>query len=317
MAFHDVTLPSGIQYASQSGPGFATIIQTTASGHEVRVARQAQAVHRLSLVKALQTPAEAKELKSFALERRGALHSFKVIDFADYTSNSDGETAPAALDQVLGTGDGTTTQFQLVKRYGASGPSEYTRTITLPVSGSVLVAVAGTPTTSFTVNSAGVVTLASAPTLGQIVTAGYQFSVPVRFSLDFDRWARLQADAFQNWSLPLLDLQEVLNEVEQPERVDPGGCFSVTTSQDVTISYADGRLINIVPGAAINAFLPVPGEMGSGIDVFVINNATGSAGTVQVRDDAGNALGTAISAGIARRINLVRSGSTSTWVMTS
>lgn len=319
MAFHDVLLPDGFQYASNSGPGFATIVQTTASGHEVRVARQSQAVHRLSLIKALQTPAEAKALKSFALERRGALHSFKVKDFADYTSASDGESAPTVLDQVLGTGDGTTVSFQLVKRYGLSGPSEYTRTIQLPISGSVVCALGGTPTASFTVNSEGIVTFAAAPTLGQLVTAGFQFYIPVRFTLDFDRWARLQADAFNVWSMPLLDVQEVLGEVEQPETWTGGGCRSVSTGQDITLSYADGNLLNIVPSANLNVFLPVPGEMGSGAGIFTINVPSGSVGNVQVRDDAGNTVGSAFGAtsGAVRRIGLVRSGSSSTWIISA
>lgn len=319
MAFHDVLLPDGFQYASNSGPGFATIVQPTASGHEVRVARQSQAVHRLSLIKALQTPAEAKALKSFALERRGALHSFKVKDFADYTSAADGESAPTVIDQVIGTGDGTTANFQLVKRYGISGPSEYTRTIQLPISGTVVCAIAGTPTASFTVNGEGVVTFASAPSLGQLVTAGFQFHIPVRFSLEFDKWARLQADAFNVWSMPLLDVQEVLGEVEQPETWAAGGCRSLTTGQDITLAYNDGNLLNVNPTANINVFLPVPGEMGSGAGIFTINVPPGAVGNVQVRDDAGNTLGSAFGAtsGGVRRIGLVRSGSTSTWIISA
>jgi uncharacterized protein (TIGR02217 family) len=318
MAFHDVLLPDGFQYASNAGPGFATIVQQSASGHEVRIARQSQALHRLSLIKALQTPAEAKALKSFALERRGALHSFKVRDFSDFTSASDGETAPTNLDQVLGTGDGATTQFQLVKRYGYLGPNEYTRTITLPVSGSVVCALNASPTTSFTVSSTGVVTFTTAPGIGVVVTAGFQFYVPVRFSLEFDKWARLQADAFQVWSLPLLDVQEVASEVEQPERWSPGGSRDWgNVGLDIALAFNDGKFHHLNPTAAINVYLPPPGQQGSGPEQFTISVAPGSGFNVQLRDDAGATVGAAWgSGGDVRRVHLLRNSSgATTWIL--
>ena len=108
MAFHDVSLPSDFQYGSGMGAGFATIVQQTASGHEFRVARQAQGLHRLSLRKELQSSTEAQTLKAFALARRGALHSFRVKDWSDYSSASDGQATPTTLDVILGTGNGTT-----------------------------------------------------------------------------------------------------------------------------------------------------------------------------------------------------------------
>jgi uncharacterized protein (TIGR02217 family) len=83
MAFHDTQLPDGFQYGSLAGAGFATIVQETSSGHETRIARQAQARHRFRLVKILQSKSEAKALKAFALGRRGSLHSFKIQDIAD------------------------------------------------------------------------------------------------------------------------------------------------------------------------------------------------------------------------------------------
>jgi uncharacterized protein (TIGR02217 family) len=73
-----------------------------------------------------------------------------------------------------------------VKRYGA--PSRvYVREISAPVAGTVLVAVNGVATTNFTVNtSTGVVTFnaGSIPANGAVVTAGFEFDVPVRFDTD-------------------------------------------------------------------------------------------------------------------------------------
>lgn len=317
MAFHDVLLPDGFQYASSAGPGFQTIVQTSGSGHETRIQRQSQALHRLSLIKALQTPTEAKALKAFALERRGSLHSFKVRDFSDYTSAADGESAATNIDQIIGTGDGTRTTFQLVKRYGYLGPNEYTRTITLPESGSIGVAIDTVPTAAYTVSSTGQIVFSSAPADGEIITAGFRFYVPVRFSLEFEKWARLQADAFQVWSLATLDVQEVPSEVEQPERHYAGGSRDWSSvGADIAISFTDGMLHNINPTADINVFLPPPPQEGSGRDLFVIHVPLASSFDIQLRDDAGNAVGSAFGTGGGiRNVHLLRTSSGTTWIV--
>ena len=317
MAFHDVLLPDGFQYSSGAGPGFQTIVQTTGSGHEVRIQRQSQALHRLALVKQLQTPEEAKALKSFAMERRGSLHSFKVRDFSDYSSAANGEATPTNLDQIIGTGDGTRTTFQIVKRYGYLGPNEYTRTIHLIETGSVVVAIDAVPTTSFTVSSTGQIVFSSAPADGAIITAGFRFFVPVRFTLEYEKWARLQADAFQVWSMTQLDVQEVPSEVEQPERYQAGGSRDWgNVGADIALTFADGRLHNINPTTAINVFLPPPPQEGSGADLFVIHVPLGAAANIQLRDDAGNTVGSAFgSGGAIRNVHLLRTSSGTTWIV--
>lgn len=314
MAFHDVTLPDEFQYGSQAGAGFSTIVQQTASGHEVRVARQAQAVHRLSLRTELQTAGQAKTLKAFALARRGSLHSFKIKDWSDYTSAGDGESAPTNLDQVIGTGDGSTTVFQLVKRYEVTGPNPYIRTITLPISGSVVAAIGGISTSAFTVSSAGLVQFSSAPGLGDVITAGFSFYVPVRFTLDVDRWTRLQADAFNVWSLPSLDVQEVLNEVEYPERWQHGGAkYWGDLTQSVRMEFNDGafHVAGNNSGAVQDLFLPVPTYAGTGPAMFTVFHS-GGANNLRVMTDTGSAL-TILTPGSTRRIALSNNAGTLTW----
>ena len=288
MAFHNVTLPNEFQYGSQSGAGFSTIVQQTASGHETRVARQAQAVHRLTLRTELRTAQSAKILKGFALARRGSLHSFKIKDWSDYTTALDGESAATAVDQIIGSGDGTTTTFQLVKNYTEGGENFYIRTITLPVSNTVVAAVDGMVTTSFTVSGTGQIVFAFPPANGTVISAGCEFDVPVRFTLDVDRWMRLQADAYNVWSLPSLDVQEVLNEVEYPERWQHGGSrYWGVIESDVRMAFNDGAL-HVVQAQAPNLsmFLPVPTYAGSGPSMFTIINIGGT-NTITLRDDVG------------------------------
>jgi len=315
MAFHDVSLPSGIQYQSVAGAGFQTIVQESASGHEYRIARQAQGRHRFTIRKELQTEAEAKALKAFALGRRGSLHSFRLKDWSDYTTAEDGTSAPSNADQIIGIGDGTTTTFQLLKLYDASGDAPYPRVLTLPVDGTVVAALTGVATTSFTVTGDGQVVFAVAPILNAVITAGCEFDVPVRFTKAFDEWASMQADAFQTWSFPDMGCIEVLSEVETPERWNAGGGrYWLDAGQDVALTMNDGRLHTIAATTTISAFLPSVARIPSG-HIFTVNVPAGAAGTVQIRDELGVAIGSPIAAGASNFVGLVRSSTTSTWVV--
>lgn len=317
MAFHDVELPPGFQYRSIVGAGFGTIIQETASGHEYRVARQSQGRHRYRLMADLRTDAEAQALKTFALGRRGAYHSFKLKDWSDYTTNADGKTAPSNTDQIIGVGDGSTRTFQLQKLYDPSGDDPYSRAITLPKSGTVVCAVGGSGTTAFTVNASGIVNFTTAPSAAAVITAGCEFYVPVRFSSDFDQWAQLQADAFNTWSLPNLDCIEVLNEVEMPERWKSGGGTNWgSVGTNISITLADGMLQHLTPTANISIILPSTARIPSGGRVFVVSIPVTSTHTVQMRYVDGTALGAAFgNGGAVKQIGLTRTASGATWVL--
>ena len=223
MAFHNVLLPQEVQYGSISGPAFATIVQETASGHEIRVQREAQGRHTFRPVKQLLTTDEAHALKAFALGRRGALDSFRLRDWFDSTTATDGVAAPTALDEPLGTGDGVRQQFQLRKVYDRTGPSPYNRALTLPVDGSVLVALDGIATSGFTVATGGLVTITPAPAAGVIVSAGCRFDVPVRFTKRFEEWVAINAEDSRIWNVEQIECIEVLDEVLLPETWSPGG----------------------------------------------------------------------------------------------
>lgn len=316
MAFHDVSLPEAFQYQSSAGAGFSTIVQATASGHEFRIARQSQPRHRFVLRKELQTEAEAKALKAFAIGRRGALHSFRLKDFSDYTTATDGVSDPSNTDVIIGVGDGTETTFQLLKVYDADGDAPYQRVLTLPVDGTVVVTVNGVSTTSFTVNGQGQIVLSSAPTSGHIVRAGCEFDVPVRFEASFDRWQQMQAVAFQQWNLVDLSCVEVLSEVEQPERWSAGGATDWgEVGSNVRLSLNDGMLQGFDPTTAMSAYLPSVSRIPGGGLVFVITIDSGASGSLQLRDELGTAVGSALSAGDTVTVGLMRESSTATWVV--
>jgi uncharacterized protein (TIGR02217 family) len=318
MGFHNISLSPDYVYGSQFGAGFSTIVQQTASGHEYRVARQSQARHRFSLLRQLETQQQAANLKAFGLARRGSLFGFRLRDRSDWSTRDDGVSAPTATDQILGTCDsGSLHQFQLLKEYEASGPNPYPRKITLPVTGTVLVALDGTPTTSFTVSSTGVVTIAGGGLGGVVVQAGCHFDVPARFEQSYDEWAKMVVEDFDRWSIKDLDCIELLDETAWPEMWWPGGQrVWPAGNTDVAMSFIDGQLHAFQPTANINAYLPPAEHCPGGDRVLTIHNIAGSAGDVQLRSDTGATVGSPIVAGTTVRLALLVSGGTATWVIT-
>lgn len=317
MSFHNTQLPPNISYGATGGPAWGTTVQTTASGHEYRISRASRPRRRYTFDKLLMEPATWGALVEFWMARRGHLHGFRFKDWADWTSRADGVSNPTNLDQVLGTGDGTETQFQLVKTYDDGGLNPFTESITLPVAGTIVVAVAGTPTTAYTItNPGGLITFSSAPSLGDIVTAGFEFDRPVRFNQSDETMnMRLDRGYLANWAG--ISCLETLDEEELPELWYPGGSSGiVTTNQDVTLTY-DVELWTIVNTAAStkNAFLPPPDRMPGGPRIFRLVNMSTSAGNIQVRDDAGNTIGSAITPATSKSIALSRSGSTANWLI--
>lgn len=170
------------------------------SGFESRQARWSTPLRRYT-IRTARDLSEVETLRRFWTACKGPFHSFRFRDITEYTSSAFAAdavvpNAVTALDQNIGTGDGTTTTFQLRKQYvidnedGASPLVQWTtnRTITKPVSGTVLIAVNGITQTEggspddYTVDYAtGIVTFSTPPALGLAVTAGFEFDVHVRF----------------------------------------------------------------------------------------------------------------------------------------
>jgi len=121
---------------------------------------------------------------AFFEARNGRLYGFRWKDWGDYKSCLPSGT-PSATDQTIGTGDGTTGAFQLVKAY-SSGAQTWTRSITKPVAGTVTLALDGVmQNTGWSVDTTtGLVTFTTAPASGATITAGFEFDVPVRFDTD-------------------------------------------------------------------------------------------------------------------------------------
>jgi uncharacterized protein (TIGR02217 family) len=208
MAFHEVQFPTGISKGSSGGPRRMTDVVTLRSGFEQRNSIWQHSRRSYNAGLGLQDLKDLYETIEFFEARRGKLHGFRWKDWADYKSK-DPITATTATDIQIGVGDGTTTQFQLVKTYFDAGGS-YTRIIKKPVAGSVKIALNGvlrTEITHYTVNTTtGIITFLSAPGAGVSVTAGFEFDVPVRFDID---QIMINVEQFNAGAIPDIDILEI------------------------------------------------------------------------------------------------------------
>src|SRR5690606_4769123 len=89
----------------------------TLSGHEKRNSDWADARLQFDAGPGVRSEAELRTLIAFFRARRGAAKAFRFTDPYDHSSH-DMVGSPTALDQLIGTGDGEKTRFQLVKTYG-------------------------------------------------------------------------------------------------------------------------------------------------------------------------------------------------------
>jgi uncharacterized protein (TIGR02217 family) len=207
MAFHEVRFPDNISRGARGGPERRTQIVELASGDEERNASWANSRRRYDVAYGIRRADDLAAVVAFFEARNGRLYGFRFKDWADYKSCLPSQT-PGPTDQAIGAGDGTTTAFQLVKRY-ASGSQTWVRKITKPVAGTVRVALGGAEQlVGWSVDTTtGVVTFSAPPGAGDVITASFEFDVPVRFdtdaldvTLDLERLGSIT-------SIPLLEIR--------------------------------------------------------------------------------------------------------------
>jgi uncharacterized protein (TIGR02217 family) len=185
MSFHSVLFPLDISYGSSGGPQYSTDIAEMISGFEQRNINWSAARLRYNVAYGVRTEAQLEALLSFFRARQGRAFGFRFRDWTDYKSCPNAAT-PAPTDQLIGTGTGAQTVFQLIKNY-TSGSTTASRSITKPASGTVRVAVQNVELTSgWSVDvETGLITFTSAPGAGLSVKTGYEFHTPMRFDTDY------------------------------------------------------------------------------------------------------------------------------------
>lgn len=186
---------SGIRWDVKKRPRFNTIVQRTASGKEIRSALMSYPLWEFELsydvLRGDAINLELQTLMGFFEQMLGSCTAFNYTDPTDYSVTS----------QAFGTGDGITTQFQLLRTLGGFiEPIQNVNSITgIYDNGSPVTQGAGAG--KYTINSTGLVTFGTAPASGHALTWTGTYYFLCRFLDDIAE--------FNNFMYNLWDCQKV------------------------------------------------------------------------------------------------------------
>jgi uncharacterized protein (TIGR02217 family) len=198
-----VYFPLALGLGAEGGPVFSTSVVQTQSGYEFRNVNWREARRSYDAAVGVRSEKDLATLLAFFEARRGRAYGFLYRDPLD-SSSAPFDEAVSAQDQVIGTGDGTTTRFALVKNYGS-----VKRRIARPVAGTLRVSVNGQEQlTGWTLSEGGYVDFGAAPVAGAIIRAGFQFDVAVRFDQDQLSVSLATYRAGEIASVPLVEIRE-------------------------------------------------------------------------------------------------------------
>lgn len=189
MSFFECEFPTSVGFLASGGPAFSTTVNEGFSGGEQRNRNWSQTRGIWTIDLQYKTQDFFDAVLAFFLVVGGQADAFRFKDHKDFV----------ATGQLIGTGDGATAVFQLIKNY-VSGPRTYVRTILKPITSAVIdfqgnalpntvvIYDNGVPLTNdvdYTVDeTTGLITFTIAPTLGHFITADFQFHYPARFTSD-------------------------------------------------------------------------------------------------------------------------------------
>lgn len=325
MSFYDDLLfPTDLSYGSAGGPQFANLIQETPGGARAVVQRLNEPLGRWD-INYKRGSAETAAILRFARVVHGAAHGFRFLDFNDFSTTPNGDTAfdtsTSSHRHQIGTGDGSTTTFGLVKTY-TYGSRSASRRIRKPMRLTEAQAATNldflsalsaesdmhaiwingtlkTLSTHYTIDyETGEVVFVTAPAAADVIEwAGY-FTVPVRFGREVDDLLQVTKSSKATSETQTISLVEDPDSTVAlfPER-DPGGSSTLvaaSTDSLLLISFGLGSVIRVNPDAA--AASPLPCKMPVEADwmrgrLFTISNH-GTVDSLAIQTSAGAAITT-------------------------
>ncbi|MFP3016455.1 MULTISPECIES: TIGR02217 family protein [unclassified Wolbachia] len=197
MSFTEIRFPENISYGSTGGPEFSTDVVTTHNGCEQRNINWSHARTRYNIAYGVRSNKQLLELITFFHARKGKAIGFRFKDWSDFI----------AINQEIGIGDNKKTTFQLIKTY-VSGEDKHIRMIKKPVHGTVKIYLNGKEESEYSVNySTGEITFMKPPVKDAIITASFEFDVPVRFDTDYLN-ASIDDYGSNSWNnIPLVEVK--------------------------------------------------------------------------------------------------------------
>lgn len=208
----DVRLDRAIEVGAVARPIYKTDVVVTDGGHEVSNSRWRYPLFEFDIqlepaigeVDDQETDLDADSTETL-LELIELFHvvggrhmAFPFRHWRDYQ----------AVDSEIGTGDGTTTEFQLYKVY-RRGAVTRQRKILLPVTATVVVRVNDVITAATVVREGGTVTFSVAPANGAVITTDFEFDVPVKFADDRLELIALSEDLEQPGEIMLKEVRSL------------------------------------------------------------------------------------------------------------
>jgi uncharacterized protein (TIGR02217 family) len=189
-------LPDWIAYGATGGPEWGTALFAAPGGWEQRAQMFAQVRGRWDVSFLNVSKEQATTLVDFfRAVAWGKAGSFCLTDWRDHT-----------FDNVIGTGDGSTSTFQLVKVY-TSGSSSSRRPLTRPVLASLVVTINGVLTTAYTVSdTGGMLSFDAPPPSGAVISATGDFEILVRLESDSLQITCVAPNVFSCAGLGLVEL---------------------------------------------------------------------------------------------------------------
>lgn len=206
MNFHEIRISPNISYGASGGPQRKTEIVELASGHEERNSPWSESRRQYDISYGAKSVDDVHEILSFFETREGSLYGFRYKDWSDYKTVAPLQTH-GFNDQEIGIGNGVETSFQLIKSY-TDAHNDITRVISKPVAGTLRIALDGVEQLAGwgVDTTTGIVTFATAPGGAVVVTAGFEFDVPVRFGNDD---LNINLAYFELSQIPAIQLVEV------------------------------------------------------------------------------------------------------------
>jgi uncharacterized protein (TIGR02217 family) len=199
----------GLAWSVTKAPRFATRIQRAVSGRELRILDQPYPIWTWTLAYSLLRDKwdargsgglgagydELRTIAGFFLQQQGAFQTFLFDDPTDGT----------VTGQAIGTGNSSTSVFQLVRSMGGCAePMAAPNTVSAVYFNGLLQSPAGYAVDTDT----GLVTFTAPPPAGQSITADFTYRFRVRFA---DDTAEFENFMYQLWQLKQIKLQSALS----------------------------------------------------------------------------------------------------------
>lgn len=171
--FYDIVFPESISIKSSYIIEYNTIINKSKNGSELRISNYDYPLLSYNVINDLKTKRELEEIINFFKLVKGRAYGFKFKDWLDYK----------AINQNIAIANGEQTEFQLIKTYNINNKIQI-RKITKPANVSIFINQQNI-TQNININyNNGIITFNTPPQKDAIITATFDFYVPVRFDND-------------------------------------------------------------------------------------------------------------------------------------